>query len=795
MSDDRLHILLVEDNPGDAELLQEWLAEVDDRLDVTHVGRMEDAVACMSRGGVEAVLLDLGLPDSVGLSSLERTVAVAPQLPVLVLTGLEDEALAIQAVRKGAQDYLVKGELTPRALARAIRYAIERNRLERTLHESEQRLDAMMKATDVMLVYLDPEFNFVTVNPAYAETCKMRPEEMIGRNHFELYPNEENEAIFRQVRDTGVPVFNKDKAFRFPDQPERGVTYWNWSLVPVKAITGKVVGLVFSLRETTRYKQAEEALRQAKDAAEAANNAKTQFLANISHELRTPMNAILGMIDLALPRQADTDAIDFLTTAKTSADLLLTLLNDLLDSAKVEAGRLELEASPFSLRRVLDHTTQVLAVRASEKGIAFSCHLAPDVPDGLVGDQVRLRQILLNLVGNGIKFTESGQVVVRIGLSTEAAGGDGRGTRVPEEEDVTLEFAVEDTGIGISSEDLDRIFHPFTQADSSTSRLFGGTGLGLAICATLVRLMGGRIWVESEPGRGSTFYFTVRLPVARELPQEMAVSETLASLSTPLRVLLVEDNPANQKLAAFILNDRGHTVDVAANGHEGIRYVEENKYDAILMDLQMPGVDGLAATKAIRAMEGDGAHVPIIAMTAHAMKGDRERCLAAGMDGYLSKPIDSDEMIVLVEGLATGAVTSASTQLGTRPGSIRVAMVFDYALALKRCFKNPDMLRDMIQYFFHEVDSVFPEMRAALASSELIEVGKLGHRLKGTLVYLGAEVAKEAAVRVEQFQAHGGDLAEAESAVQSLERACEALRRVLAKRGGVTITRSPEGDS
>ena len=302
------------------------------------------------------------------------------------------------------------------------------------------------------------------------------------------------------------------------------------------------------------------------------------------------MNAILGMVDLALPKQVDPTARDFLQTAKESADLLLALLNDLLDSAKIEWRKLELDLAPFSLRHLLDQTTQVLAVRASEKGISFSCRIPSGVPDGLVGDQVRLRQVLLNLAWNGIKFTETGEVTVSVRVESQDA------------QEVRLEFAMQDTGIGIPRCELERVFQPFAQADSSTARRFGGTGLGLAICSSLVDMMGGRIWVESEPGHGSTFYFTLRLPLANELPPEPKTTpEVSAIAASVLRILLVEDNPANQKLAAYILQDRGHAVEIAGDGQQAISMVQRNDYDVILMDVQMPGMDGLETTAAIRA--------------------------------------------------------------------------------------------------------------------------------------------------------------------------------------------------
>ena len=520
-----------------------------------------------------------------------------------------------------------------------------------------------------------------------------------------------------------------------------------------------------------RVRLLESLERHAKE-AEAANQAKGQFLANMSHELRTPMNAILGMIDVALPKAASPIVQDCLQTAKESADLLLTLLNDLLDSAKVESGKLNLESAPFNLRQMLDQTTRVLAVRASEKGLAFYCRISDGAPDFVIGDRVRLQQILLNLGSNAIKFTERGQVE----LSLHAHPQDGQ---------VDLEFAVRDTGIGLSSADLERIFQPFAQADASMSRRFGGTGLGLAIAKSLVQLMGGTISVESELGKGSTFHFAVRLPLTKERPSDFGTSEAILTPAfAQLRILLVEDNPANQKLAKYILEDRGHHVEVAGDGQEAIYLTEQNHYDVILMDVQMPGMDGLETTAAIRGREQGENRVPIIAMTAHAMKGDRERCLAAGMDGYLPKPINASEMIGLVESLARGAEplaqpAAATPKLAETAPQSR-AFVFNPELAFARCFKSHDMVREMIDCFFDEVGKLFPQMQAALQQGDLVKVGELGHRIKGTVVYLGAEAAEEAARRVEQFcKSSGGTPSEAELAVNALEQECIVLKAAL----------------
>jgi PAS domain S-box-containing protein len=554
--------------------------------------------------------------------------------------------------------------------------------------------------------------------------------------------------------------------------------------------------------------KAEEELRLAKEAAEAANRAKSLFFANISHDLRTPMNAILGMTELALAETTDPAVKDYLKTTKESADVLLELLNQVLDLSRMESGKLQLEIATFNLRTTLGQTLKILEMRAHEKGLLLNCSVSDDVPDSLTGDPMRLRQVLMNLVGNAVKFTQRGKVDIQIEVVSRS------------DKDVQLKFLVADSGIGISPEDQERIFVPFTQAGTSTSRIYGGTGLGLTIASNLVELMGGRIWVESILGKGSKFHFTVRLGIATApvTPPEQPVGESLfmeelPPAVKPLRILLAEDNPASQKLAQYVLNKRGHQVQVAQNGRDAVERVISEDLDAVLMDIHMLVMDGFQATAAIRALPDPvKARLPIIAMTASAMKGDQERCLAAGMDGYLSKPMSANDLITLVERLGAKTPQSRANAPEVRAARVREnrssppteddinridppqpipappSDAFNLDEAIKRCFGKYSLFQDMVGCLFDESNSLLEQMRLAVSSENGEELGFAAHRLKGTVAFLGASPAAAASLHVEQI-GQSGKFDVAPKAIDQLQTQIELLKKAVAphlKKGDIT---------
>ena len=401
-------------------------------------------------------------------------------------------------------------------------------------------------------------------------------------------------------------------------------------------------------------------LREANARLEETSRLKSEFLANMSHELRTPMNAIIGFSELLTETSLDRDQTEYATTIRQAAASLLALINDILDLAKIEAGKLELEKIPFDFSATINNVVAMFVLPAREKGVEVSCRIDPAVPGRLRGDGHRLRQVLVNLVGNAMKFTDQG----RIELIVKPCPPPPADGAAPAGEAVWLEFAVHDTGIGIPADRINAIFEKFTQADGSTTRRFGGTGLGLSICQQLVHLMGGEVKVESEPGRGSTFSFRVSLGLVAAQDEAAAPSPVAGTVAAAVgrgRILLVEDNLVNQRLATIMISKQGYELEVAGDGLIALEWLKKQEFDLVLMDVQMPNMDGMTATRAIREIEADPARrleyaalcrrsapLPIVGLTAHARKEDEEACYAAGMSGFLSKPIARNKLATVL---------------------------------------------------------------------------------------------------------------------------------------------------
>jgi PAS domain S-box-containing protein len=538
---------------------------------------------------------------------------------------------------------------------------------------------------------------------------------------------------------------------------------------------GRAVRMIGVAFDDSERKRAEEELRAAKAAADSANRAKGDFLAKVGHEIRTPISGILGMTDLALTERPGSRQRQFLLMARNSAEGLLTVINDLLDISKMETGKLDLREQLFDLRAHLQDTLGPIALRAASKGLEFRHEIDDEVPATIVGDPGRLAQVVANLVDNALKFTERGEIAIHVEVDDRTA------------DDVCLHVSVRDTGIGIPNEKQSTIFEAFVQADGSTSRDYGGVGLGLSIANQIVQLMHGNLWVESEVGAGSTFHFTARFGAPAEEPTNGAEPAAGAEErprkvgngrgEKRLRVLLAEDNTINQTLVAHLLEREGHRVTVVGNGREVLDALERDAFDLILMDVQMPELDGFQATAAIRARERGGeTHIPIIAMTAFAMRGDRERCLQAGMNGYISKPFQIRELWKALLDVQT-------RKRAPQPKKSAPPEALDRAELLARVHHNSQLLGIVVEQFRAEWPRMLGAVKDAVADRDAAALTRAAHTLKGALGNLSAPVALEAAARLEQM-GRGEELARADRACRDLESEIRRLLPALASMVG-----------
>lgn len=534
--------------------------------------------------------------------------------------------------------------------------------------------------------------------------------------------------------------------------------FYEVMLYPMRNELGLITGLSFSARDITERLQKEEELKVAKDKAEAATAAKSEFLAIMSHEIRTPLNGLIGISELLNNTKLDTQQKEFVDIMRLSGEALLQVINDILDFSKIEANKMQLEEAPFYITDVVEETIDILSAKAKEKGLLIKSKIALNVPEAVVGDKARLRQVLMNLVGNAIKFTDRGSVEI-IAVAENSIEG------------LILKFGISDTGIGMTKEQMDIAFSAFTQADPTTFRKYGGTGLGLAICKTLVMLMGGKIWAESEVGKGSNFYFTIKTKetkVVETKVKDVRPKNQLADKPNfemgkqlPAKILLVEDNEINRLLATKLFGRIGYQIESVNDGGDAVIAVGKNKYDVVFMDIQMNGMDGFEATKKIRAQFGQMSPV-IIAMTAFASPEDRKACLDAGMDDYVSKPISFDDLErMLVKWVKnTNPDITISRSNKEQPSNLTVSDNLDLS-AVKRLIdignaSDKNFTAQLLEMFALQVPKLISDINAGLNNNDLDVVWKSAHKLKGTCLNIGA-IKLSALCKEMEFKGRNGD--------------------------------------
>ncbi|MCG5243479.1 ATP-binding protein [Azospirillum doebereinerae] len=690
-------------------------------------------------------------------------------------------------------------------------------------------LAAVVESTGAGIAVADPtlpDTPLVYCNRAFLEMTGYGRDEVIGRNARFLQDPDTDPAAMAELR--AAMAEGRPASVELLNRRKDGATFWNALVLrPIFGPDGRVRWFAGSCSDVTRSHRSERELRDAQEqltklaaetfalaedldrareeadeariVAENASRAKSRFLAMMSHELRTPMTAVIGMGDLLMGTDLSDQQATLVKTLRSSADTLLSILNDVLDFSKIEAGQLRLEAIDFSLHRLVDDVVQLFLVRAAAKGLTLTASIAEDTPRHVRGDPTRLRQVLFNLVSNAIKFTDRGGVEIAVWSPDSPAPGPTAGAD-PATGDalpIALRFEVEDSGIGMTEEQRARLFGAFVQADVSTSRKYGGTGLGLAICKRLVEAMGGDIAVTSSPGRGSLFRFTIQtLPAEASPMAELAArppapvprhEEPLAAPVT-LRLLLAEDNDINRMLITAMLTRIGHRVDAVVDGRAAVEAVRDSDYDVILMDMEMPVLDGRSAARAIRRMIGPASRIPIVGLSADALPEHRDGHLAAGLDAYLTKPVDWEHLNAVITDLGTRPRDGRPVPIPSRPapeseGFARLPLIDRIKQAELRLALGGESLDGMLQMLPDTALRELTAIRSAVRGARPHEVKQAAHTLAGLAANFGTP--RMAAI-AQAMNDHHTDSERVAALLPVLEEAVEATSR---------LVRNPDGDA
>lgn len=761
-----IHILLIEDNPGDARLLEEYLKHA--RLievNMLRAARLSQGIEMMAdeENRIDLVLLDLDLPDCSGIDTFLNLHQRFPDTPIIVLTGANEDELGLKAIQSGAQDFLFKNDLMDelvkgkkgRLLERSISYAFERNQLKLRLKQAQQLAKVGHWEINVHnnLLSCSPEIYRIFEQD---DNRKLRTLEDYIQS---IHPDDQEKVVLcfiQAFKDGGT--FEVEHKIPFPDGRVK------YAIIQGKAQKDRL-GNYTSLIGTTQdisERKAMEQLAIEKDLAEQSAKLKQDFLAKTSHEIRTPLNPILLLTNILLNTQPTPQQREHLNAIKTAGETLLAVVNDVLDLSKIEAGKIDFHHNVFNLSQVFSALREMMELNAREKSLDLIFDLDPELPRYIIGDNVRLTQILLNLIGNAIKFTHKGYIRV-----------EGR-AKIREADRVRIEFCVSDTGIGIPSHQLVNIFESFNQVNQSIGRRYNGTGLGLTIVKQLVKLQGGDIFVSSSVGQGSVFTFELDFGISEEESTQYPEAEELDKDSLKgLEVLLVEDNPLNQLVTKKIVSAWGANIDIANNGKECLDVLEHKSYDLILMDLQMPEMDGYEATQRIRSqMAAPARDTPIIAITANAFTGMDDTCLKVGMNDYISKPFEPGHLyskIVqharqnykwrthapqpavkagVVNGKHTAEPDNTDHSINEIPASMGTPPYTDLTYLKGISMGDDTIVRKAIDRYLKDTPELLDQMQQHLDEHNYDALGKCAHKLKSSVGIMGMDRLKETMQRI-----------------------------------------------
>ncbi|HRH65079.1 MAG TPA: response regulator [Bacteroidia bacterium] len=779
MAEQPLQILVVEDDELDRMIMERALKGSGMKYELRFAEDHESGKIAATEKEYDCIFLDYNLPGGTGLELLKEIRAARNTSPIILVTSQGDEKIAVDAMKNGANDYIPKSLLSADGIAQSVRFMVtlknqehQRLILEQQLRETERRLKTVVANSPIILFSLDEHARFTLIEGNSLQTMGINKQDYLGKTIREFHSIPIQEEDFRKAmageETTSVVEINSK--------------YFEIFYTPIYSEKKVATGVIGVASDITGHKRAEDELKKAMTLAEETARLKEQFLANMSHEIRTPMNGIIGLTRILLNTELSEEQLRFLQSIKVCSDNLLVIINDILDLSKIEAGKMSFESVPFRMEDLARHAVELFQSKADEKAIQLSAKIDSAIPEGLCGDPTRLSQILNNLMSNAIKFTNEGEVSLMINL------------RSNRENQVTIDFEIKDSGIGIPEQSLDSIFESFTQASTDTTRKFGGTGLGLTIVKRLIELQGGNIGVRSKPGSGTTFFFHLSFEISNEKHLTATTVEEKDNRTTShLRILVAEDNPINQLIVKKLFSDWETPVEFAENGKIAIEKLTHANFDLVLMDIQMPEMDGYTAAHHIRTVLPEPIRsIPIMAMTAHATQNEKQKCYDAGMDNYISKPFEPAELkkkileLTISPGSPLNGSESHSIELKPRqemdqtqdnsqissrdehrnslqtpnlvienPSSRTEPIIPEHQINLTYLKQiaegNDSFIIEMLEMFLNKTPEALENLDASFRQSNWEELKQIAHRIKPSFGYIGLSGTQKLLAEIERL--------------------------------------------